>query len=289
MLLATTAAGPADAAFPGRNGWIAFDSVTMLAVDPDGSGLDILGSGYHPTYSRYGGMVAYGCGTDVQDSCRPGAGVRIKRADGRGRSRRLTTDRFDNWPDWSPSSKSIVFTRYPGGALTAAELWIYRGGRSRRLTPGEDAAWSVRGEIVFEYTDFGSDGPTGIYVIRPDGSGLRRVADGFQPEWSPRGHKIIYSTNACGYSCLYAVGRDGRGRRRLSRVNGFHPDYSPDGKRVVFSTHDEIVVMQANGRRRRVLFQGAQDTVVDSPDWQSLARRRRVRPDPCGASARLAC
>ncbi len=216
-------------------------------------------------------------------------------------------NRWDDYPDWSPSGKSIVFTRYPRGELTAPELWIYRRGRSRYLTQGEEPAWSVRGEIVFERsTVFQPDGspvegprdengdPEDIYVIRPDGSGLRRITSGYEPEWSPHGSTIIFSTNACGYGCLHTVRRDGRERRRIGRgIAGFEPDYSPDGRRVVYAggAHSQIVVMRRNGTRRRVVFEAEGDFIASTPDWQSVLRRRSKsrRPTSCGAGARIAC
>jgi Tol biopolymer transport system component len=292
-LLAAVLPGAAGAAFPGRNGRIAFDNIAMLWLSPAPSGdLGILGrQGYRPKYSRSGRMVAYGCGTPEGDSCRRGVGIRIRRADGHGRPRRITRNRWDDSPDWSPRGHSIVFTRYPRGELTAPELWIYHRGHSTRLTPGEEPAWSIKGEIVFQRPD-GTvpNEPWDIYVIRPNGSQLRRITAGFQAEWSPSGRKLIYASNGCGYACLYTIGRGGGGEHRLGRgISGVEPDFSPDGRQVVFSggEDDQIVVMRSNGHRRRVIFQAAEPFVATDPDWQSLHGSRRFLP--CGASASAAC
>ena len=225
-----------------------------------------MGPGYHPKYSRSGRMVAYGCGTDVDDSCRPHVGIRIRRADGRGRPRRITRGRHDNHPDWSPGGHRIVFTRYPElPTLLNPELWIYHRGHSRRLTEGERPAWSLKGEIAF-VRDFNE-----IYVIRPDGSNLRRITRGFDPEWSPQGDKLVYEGRD---GAIYTIRRDGQRKRRLTS-SGHGPDFSPDGTKVVFSggAEEQIVVMRSNGTRPRVLFQAAGDIVATEPDWQSLARR----------------
>ena len=271
------APGEARAAFPGRNGQIGFDNVRMLSVSPGArGGLRILGPGYHPRYSPSGRLIAYGCGPDVEARCRRGIGVRLRRANGRGRSRRLTRDNWDNFPDWSPDGKSIVFTRYPDRSLTHPELWIYTRGHSRRLTQGEQPAWSTRGEIAFVRSGDVHNEPWDLYAIRPDGTQLRRLAPGFDPEWSPDGRELVYASNGCGYSCLFTIRRDGSHERRLGRgIAGLEPDFSPNGKQIVFSGGEsaQIVVMRRTGRRRRVVFRAAGDFVAADPDWQSLPRR----------------
>jgi Tol biopolymer transport system component len=284
VTIALAAPSAATASYPGRNGRIAFDNAAMLTVSPRGSLGPILGSGYHPRHSRSGRMVAYGCGTDQSDSCPAGVGIRIRRADGRGRWRRITRNHWDDYPDWSPGGHRIVFTRYPRGELTDPELWIYHRGHSRRLTLGSQAAWSVKGEIVFiRFGDVPGE-PWDIYVIRPDGSQLRRLGPGFAPEWSPTGRRIIYASNGCGYSCLYTMRRDGSRNRRVGKgISGDEPDFSPDGRRVVFhspGSADQIVVMRPSGRGQRVLFQAAGDLIASYPDWQSVRRRPNRRRTP---------
>jgi Tol biopolymer transport system component len=216
-------------------------------------------------------MLAFGCGFDESVTCPGHVGIRIKRADGRGDSRPLTRNNEDDLPDWSPGGRSIVFTRYPRGILPGnppqarpPELWIYHRHDSRRLTAGETPAWSVRGEIAFE-RDYS------IYVIRPDGSRLRRVAHGLDPQWSPSGRRLIYDANPG----LYTVGRDGHGRRRLAGF-GEQPDFSPDGSWVTFTTglSNRIVVMRRNGTGRRTIFTTNGSVEADNPDWQSLGTRR---------------
>jgi Tol biopolymer transport system component len=223
-------------------------------------------------------MVAYGCGSDEDASCRRRVGIRIRRADGRGRPRALTRDNWDNYPDWSPGGHRIVFSRYRSRSLLEPELWIYHRGHSRRLTQGEQPAWSIKGEIAFTRPRTTGGEPSDLYVIRPDGSHLRRLGGGFDPEWSPDGRELVYASNGCGYSCLYTIRPDGRGKHRVGKgIPGEQPDFSPDGRRLVFSggQSDQIVVMRRSGRRRRVVFQAAGDFVADNPDWQSLPRRSR--------------
>jgi Tol biopolymer transport system component len=116
------------------------------------------------------------------------------------------------------------------GALVAVDL----ASHSRRVvfegtrhTCGLNApGWSKDGKwIVFALcTDKGGDNELfGIWLVRPDGSGLHRIATGTQPAWSPDGRWIAYSTskeNAAKndqLSAIMVVTPDGKTRRRITR------------------------------------------------------------------------
>jgi Tol biopolymer transport system component len=83
-----------------------------------------------------------------------------------------------------------------------------------------------------------------IYVVNADGTGLRRLADGWAPEWSPDGSTIVYATDASPDCSPYSVHAcdaairvirpDGTGSRGLP-VTGDEPHWSPDGTRIVLT------------------------------------------------------
>jgi TolB protein len=253
----------AGAAFPGRNGRIAYtleygdDLVEDLiySINPDGSerkrfkhvgGIDV-------AFSPHGRLLAY---------AHPyGSGLWVTRADGRGRDRRLTRGNdFD--PAWAPGGRRIVFSRYPVNDGDP-KLRIYHEGTTRPLTDGAEPAWSVKGWIAFQ-----NDG--GIYTSRPDGTRLRQVVEaGSSPDWSPDGRRIVFNT-ASGY--VATVRADGSGLRRLRR--GSEPAFSPDGRKIVY-LGDPLTTMSANGRRpRRVPHSSVglyEDEDLLGPDWQPLA------------------
>lgn len=95
-------------------------------------------------------------------------------------------------PDWSPDGSRIVFHSdrdYLDGSQGTIYVMRADGSDQRRLGVGTGvrASWSRDGRwIAFES---GMDGPSEIYAMRPDGSGLTRVThDGVnkgKPKWRP--------------------------------------------------------------------------------------------------------
>lgn len=275
-----SAADPARAAFPGKNGRIAFtttvgDDTTesyVHAINPDGSQLkEIHGNGDAATFSPRGRRVVF---ADPY-----GEGLRLKRADGSGRTRRLTSSGL--YPEWAPDGKRIVFTSYDEASEQfRSELRIYRAGTTRQLIDGgEYADWSVEGQIAFQSTN-GLEahsayvGP-GIYVIAPDASGLRRVVEGGgTPDWSPDGRRIVFRDSS---GFVSVVRSDGSGLRRLRR--GSQPAFSPDGHKIVYMSPRGLTIMGSGGKNpHRVPNSGkpdwSGDGVQSDPDWQPLPRQR---------------
>jgi Tol biopolymer transport system component len=267
VLLASLAflclAEAASASFPGRNGRIAFTVETtddegeiadnlLYLINRDGSDRQrIVGNAGEPAFSPSGRQIVYARQFGYND------GLRLRRADGRGGVSKLTHGE-DFSPDWSPGGRRIVFSR--GFYYLNRKLRIYDRGKTRPLTRGAYPAWSVKGRIAFE-----RDG--GVYVIRPDGGGLRRVVDGFSPDWSPDGGKIVFS-DAAGF--ISTVRADGSRLRRLRR--GSKPESSPDGHQIVYiSPRYQLKTMGSGGKRpRRVPHSFGRNKSPLDADWQPL-------------------
>jgi TolB protein len=116
----------------------------------------------------------------------------IIRPDGSGLRRITNSDRQHLTPAWAPDGRSIAF------ADEASGLWIVSLRGSERLLDGdgEEPSWSPDGQWIV-FTRFGNAGTTrSLYVIRPDGTGLRRLTAGpsdHEPAWSPDGTKIVFT------------------------------------------------------------------------------------------------
>jgi dipeptidyl aminopeptidase/acylaminoacyl peptidase len=100
------------------------------------------------------------------------------------------------------------------------DIFITRlGGTPRRLTyrGGSSPSWSPHGTKLAFGRSTGS-GRAGIYLVRRDGSGLRRLTRGAGPVWSPNGRWIAFGRSGD----LYVIRTDGQGLRRVvdSPYNG---------------------------------------------------------------------
>ena len=91
--------------------------------------------------------------------------------------------------------------------------------------------------IAFDQSNADSDSSEGIFqlwVVKPDGTGLRQVTTlpqgGSSPSWSPDGRKLAFLARGVGRKNYVAtIGLDGSGLKRLTR-DEYHlgaPDWGP--------------------------------------------------------------
>ena len=114
------------------------------------------------------------------------------------------------------------------------------------FTAGPKRKPLLNGRLAFS----GYDGA--VYTMEPDGFGLKRLADGYDPSWSPDGNRIAFSRLTGSYgSDVYVMDADG-GNVTLVARNGYQPTWSPDGKQLAFGCGG-ICVVNADGTGRRTV------------------------------------
>jgi TolB protein len=186
----------------------------------------------------------------------------VARADGSGAHRitRTSAQEFD--PTWSPYGSQIAYRHQTGGDETT-EIFVMDadGSAQHNLTRNRVADWgpdwSPNGRWIAWNSAVGTDG-YGLfgYVMRPDGSRVRRIANHYveYPAWSPDGSKIAFMAQEAGAAGddpdynIFVMDADGSTVRRLTNAPGEDgwPAWSPDGARIVFaSARDDCSISEA--------------------------------------------
>ncbi|HMS42041.1 MAG TPA: hypothetical protein PKE69_17545, partial [Pyrinomonadaceae bacterium] len=121
-----------------------------------------------------------------------------------------------------------------------------------------------------------------IFTMNSDGTNLTNITNSAtidtEPNYSPDGSKIVFSTNRDGNNEIYRMNQDGTNPMRLTNnsASDISPYYSPDGASIVFvSDRDgnrEIYKMNSDGSNQiRLTNDTAQQSVpVYSPDGQKI-------------------
>lgn len=127
------------------------------------------------------------------------------RPDGSGLRRLTDHPAFDDAAAFSPDGRRLAFVSSRAGQ---ADVWVteLEGGKTWNVTnaPGGDfrPAWSPDGEWIAFSSDRGTWDASALYVIRPDGTGVRRLTDtpGWDgsPTWSPDGTRLAFYSSATG-------------------------------------------------------------------------------------------
>jgi Tol biopolymer transport system component len=279
---------PAQAAFPGENGRIAYYSCgdrdlasecEIYTLPPSGGTPTQLtnntATDIYPAYSPDGTKIAFArWNADYE--------IWVMSHDGTS-ERQLTNNTTDDiMPAYSPDSTTIVYAGKDGNdweiyAIPAS------GGSARKLTDNltDDLApvYSPDGTtIAYMHKDGLADGDDyEIETIPADGGTPTKLtdnttADSF-PNYSPNGATIAYGSHDGQDVEIYSIPATGGTSTRLTdnTLQESGPAYSPDGSMIVYMSSDgqggdpEIYRMPSSGGTP---IQLTDDTAIDHhPDW----------------------
>jgi len=229
------------------------------------------------------------------------------RADGSDRVQLTSGDSVDRPASWSPDGSRLVFERIDSTRVYSSVVTVGLDGASPVVLGNSDydelPAWSPDGRLVAyqEQTDYGtgggrSDTSFDLWVVRPDGTSLRRlgtggtdgssaewVGEGFGWDWSPDSKRIALvepdptnidlESGEEGQRLAVLDVASSHVQARL-KLSDSYPDawdgwaWSPDGRRIAFirpgagtqigvlDVKSRTVVGAARVAPREVVYQG---------------------------------
>jgi Tol biopolymer transport system component len=270
----------AEAAFPGKNGRIAFafngrgpgSAWQIVTINPDGTDEKRLTHSSEPVYNISPSYSPDGTKITWQRN----GNIWVMDADGTGQERLTSGPADDITPAFSPDGRKVTFSRSRPGEDVGIWVKKLKGGKdAKRVTAKNDGYDEVGpvfrpdgGRIAFARAK-SRPGCADCIVeselatVRPDGTGLRVMtdtpsADPNSPDWSPNGRKLVFvlSAGLVGPVRIQTIKADGTKRRTVvapsRRFLSFGPVFSPDGKKVAFEREGDkgdpdVWVMGADG------------------------------------------
>jgi Tol biopolymer transport system component len=245
---------------------------------------------FGPAISPNGRLLAY---------MKPGDSLWIVGANGRGRKRLARKCLCSH--DWSPSGNALVYDNWILDADDEAvsySIVVHPLRGKRRVIVranvqdggGESAEgdvggpqWSPKGRWI-AYNDVSDERRDGLWVVRPNGTGLHRIGRGARVlAWAPDGKRLAVTTSSPGVSI---VGVSGSVKRLRIGMSVSAVAWSPDGRSLFVSggAPEEVWTVGIDGQGLRRLTSVGRNQLVGL----TTAAPARPSAPPIAPSERVA-
>ena len=142
-------------------------------------------------------------------------------------------------PAWSPSGRSLTFSKYNRSGIDIMEITVAKPQRSRVLSalPGINAGAAISPDGSRLALILSPDHMVDLYVMNPDGSKIRLtkgISVEASPCWSPDGSRIAFVSDDGGAPRIHLIDAKGGNRKRLPSIgsDAITPDWSGDDQIV---------------------------------------------------------
>jgi TolB protein len=300
-LAAAVTPAPAQASWPGLNGWLSFSSNrfgTALAGDvfampsfgpPQMQLTEVRPDDGQSAWSPDGRRIAFKSRRNGNNE------LYVMKADGSEETRLTNSFRVsEGQPSWSPDGTRLLYRKTPDNPIVQdADIWqidvdpanpnprpvLERAGDERYPSYSPDGT-----KIVFrgDHDLVDHSGDEELYVMNADGTGIAQLTSNAvfdsAPAFSPDGTKLAFESARDSGNALvldiYVMNADGSDVRRLTAdpAHDEGPIWSPDGTKIAFTSErggsSDIWLMKADGSGlRRLTDDPSRD---ESPDWQPV-------------------
>jgi len=287
----------ARAAFPGRNGNLAFASgANIWVMDPGGGKPKKITGGEfessEPDWSPDGDRILFICNGGYYSHANKNE-ICTMSSNGRDRVKITSDNKGEGSPTWSPDASRIAFSRTDCMDWEKCPLQVFvmniDGSGTRQISEGDhayDPVWSPTGNEIAYVQD------CDIFITDADGANTRNVTPErgtstlgsdnpceMAPEWSPDGKSIAYMCLSdtepyCGTSWwnIWVMNADGSDKVQVTEdPGGLSPAWSPNGKRICFDDgeHNRISTIRVDGTGLKRLTSKDGKSFY-SCDWQPV-------------------